>query len=229
MRLHGVGLVKVILHHPLEGTPKTATISRSSTGKWYICFSCECAEPSPLPETGRQVGIDVGLKVFAMCSTGEAIENPRFFRAEERALTQAQRRLSKEESDTPARTQRRHIVARIHERITWRREDFAHQNSRRMVDRFDLIVVEDLAVKRMLRNHHLAKSISDAAWSQFTSLFAHTAAWAGRGYVAVDPKHTSRTALAVAGAIHPFLRAPIGFSAAPTLSGPIAASCWTAI
>ena len=87
------GLVKLILHRPLEGTPKTATITRSSTGKWYVCFSCECAEPSPLPETGQQVGIDVGLKTFATLSTGQEIANPRFFRAEEKALAKVQRRL----------------------------------------------------------------------------------------------------------------------------------------
>ena len=94
LRLQGVGLVKIILHRPLEGTPKTATISRSSTGKWYVCFSCECAEPSPLPTAGQQVGIDVGLKTFATLSTGQEITNPRFFRAEETALAKVQRRLS---------------------------------------------------------------------------------------------------------------------------------------
>ena len=104
VRLHGVGLVKIILHRPLEGTPKTATISRSSTGKWYVCFSCECAEPAlPLPATGQQVGIDVGLKTFATLSDGQEIANPRFFRAEENALAKVQRRLSKVEKGTPER------------------------------------------------------------------------------------------------------------------------------
>ncbi|HEX6123554.1 MAG TPA: RNA-guided endonuclease TnpB family protein [Ktedonobacterales bacterium] len=192
VRLHGVGLVKVLLHRPLEGIPQTATISRSSTGKWYVCFSCECAEPSPLPATGQVVGIDVGLKVFAMGSTGEVIENPRFFRTEEQALAGAQRRLAKEEVGTPTRIKRRYVVARIHERIRWRRGDFAHQHSRRLVNRYDMIAVEDLSVKGMVRNHHLAKSIQDAAWSQFTSLLAYKAAWAGRQYVEVNPAYTSQ-------------------------------------
>src|SRR5262245_30731114 len=82
LRIMNVGLVKVILHRRLEGEPKTATIQRSRTGKWYVCFSCACMEPSPLPQTGQQVGIDVGLKSFATLSTGAAIEHPRFFRAE---------------------------------------------------------------------------------------------------------------------------------------------------
>jgi putative transposase len=192
VRLYGVGLVKIILHRPLKGTPKTATISRSSTGKWYVCFSCECAEPAPLPATGQPVGIDVGLKTFATLSTGQEIANPRFFRTEEKALAQVQRRFSKEERGTLERAKRRRVVARVHERIAWRRSDFAHQHSRRIVDSFDLIAVEDLSVNRMTHNHCLAKSIHDAAWSQFTALIAYKAAWAGRQYVAVNPAYTSQ-------------------------------------
>jgi len=192
LRIANVGLVKVILHRLVEGTPKTATIRRSSTGKWYVCFVCECAEPAPLPETGQQVGIDVGLKTFATLSTGAAIANPRFFRQEERALAKAQRRLAKETPGTPERAKRRKIVARVHERVAWRRSDFAHQHSRCIVNTFDLIAVEDLSVNRMLQNHCLAKSISDAAWSQFTSLLSYKAAWAGRKYVAVNPAYTSQ-------------------------------------
>jgi putative transposase len=192
LRLHGVGEVKMLLHRPIEGTPKTATISRSSTGKWYVCFSCECAEPSPLPETGQLVGSDVGLRTFATLSTGQGITNPRFFRHEEHALAKAQRRLPKEENGTPERGKRRKIVARVHERIAWRRGDYTHQHSRRIVNAFDLIAVEDLSVNRMTQNQCLAKSIRDVAWSQFASLLAYQAAWAGRKFVAVNPAYTSQ-------------------------------------
>jgi putative transposase len=192
VRLYGVGPVKIILHRPLEGTPKTGAIRRSRTGKWYICFSCECAELSPWPETCQQVGIDVGLKTFATFSTGHEIANPRFFRAEEKALAKAQRRLSKHERGTLEHAGRRKVVARVHERIRWRRSDFAHQHSRSIVDAFDLIAVEDLSVNRMVHNHCLAKSIQDAAWSQFTVLIAYKAAWAGRRYAAVNPAYTSQ-------------------------------------
>ena len=166
LRLHGVGLVKILLHRPLEGVSKIAIISRSSTGKWYVCFSCECAEPASLPEIGEQVGIDVGLTTFATLSNGQEIANPRFFRAEEQALAKVQRRLSKEEKGTPGRAKRRRIVARVHERMRWRRGNFTHQHSRRIVNSFDLIAVEDLDVNRMVHNHCLAKSIHDVAWSQ---------------------------------------------------------------
>jgi putative transposase len=192
LRLHGVGPVKIILHRPMEGTPKTATISRSSAGKWHVCFSCECPESSSLPATVRQVGIDVGLKTFAMLSTGQEIANPRFFRVEEQALAKVQRAHSKLEKGTPERAKHRHAVARVHERIAWRRGDFAHQHSRRIVNAFDLIAVEDLSVNRMAHNHCLAKSIHDAAWGQFVNLLSYKAAWAGRKFVAVNPAYTSQ-------------------------------------
>jgi putative transposase len=192
LRMMNVGQVKVVLHRPLEGMPKTATIQRSSTGKWYACFSCECVEPSPLPETGQQVGIDVGLKAFATLSTGDEIPNPRFFRSEERTLAKEQRRFSKTGKETTEREERRKVVARVHERIAWRRSDFTHQHSRRIINTFDVIAVEDLSVNRMVHNHCLAKSIHDAAWSQFAALLSHKAAWAGRKFVAVNPAYTSQ-------------------------------------
>jgi putative transposase len=192
VRLHGVGLVKIVYHRPIEGVFKTATIRRSSTGKWYVSFSCECAEPAPLPKSDASVGIDMGLKTFATLSTGLAIANPRFFRQEERALAQVQRRLSKAEKGTPERAKRRRVVARVHERIAWRRGDFTHQHSRRIVNQFDLIALEDLAVNRMAHHHCLAKSIHDGAWSQFADLLSYKAAWAGRRCVAVNPAYTSQ-------------------------------------
>jgi putative transposase len=192
LRLHGVGEVKILLHRPVEGTPKTATIQRSSTGKWSVCFSCECAEPEPLPETGQQVGIDMGLTTFATLSNGREIANPRFFRVEEHALAKVQRAHSKLEKGTPERAKHRHVVARVHERIGWRRDDFAHQQSRRIADSYDLIAVEDLSVNQLARNHCLAKSIHDVAWSQFASLLSYKAAWAGRKVVAVNPAYTSK-------------------------------------
>jgi len=182
-----IGLVKVLLHRPVEGTPKTATLRRSSTGKWYVPCSCEGAETTPLPATGQPVGVDVGLKTCATLSTGQEIANPRFFRREARALATAQRRLAKEETGTPERAWRRRILARVHERVAWRRGDFAHQQSRRIVNQFDLIAVEDVSVNRMTHNHCLAKSIQDAAWTQFASLLSYKAAGAGRRYVAVNP------------------------------------------
>lgn len=192
-RLHfsKIGEVKVVLHRPVEGQIKTCTIKRSSTGKWYVMFSCEW-EPVPLPENSQAVGIDVGLYSFATLSTGEQIKNPKFFRQEEKALAKAQRKLSKTEKGTPERKKYRKVVARIHERIAWKRQDFIHQHSRKIVNRFGIIAVEDLNVNRMVHNHCLAKSISDAAWSGFFQLLAYKAEWAGRQFVAVNPAYTSQ-------------------------------------
>jgi putative transposase len=134
----------------------------------------------------------MGLQTFATLSAGQEIANPRFFRGEEKALAKVQRAQSTLAKGTPERAKHRHAVARVHERIAWRRNDFAHQHSRRIVARFDLIAVEDLSVNRMVHTHCLAKSIQAAAWSQFAALIAYKAAWAGRQYVAVNPAYTSQ-------------------------------------
>lgn len=187
-----VGHIKTKIHRPPEGRPKTCTIRRTSTSKWYVTFSCEIETPAPLPVSGKQVGIDVGLATFAHLSTGETVDNPRFFRTDEYALAKAQRRLSKSAKGTPERTKRRKPVSRIHERIGWRRNNFAHQEARKIVDRFDVIAVEDLSVNRMIHNRCLSKSISDAAWGLFLGLIVGKAESAGRQVVQVNPAYTSQ-------------------------------------
>jgi len=181
----------MVYHRPLKGKIKTLTIRRSLTGKWYACFSCE-VEPERLPELASQVGIDVGLKTFATLSTGEEIANPRFFRKEEQALAKVQRKHSKLEKGTPQRRKHRKVVARVHERIAWRRDNFTHQESRQIVDRFGVICVEDLQVNRMTHNHCLAKSIADASWSAFFAQLSCKAEEAGRQFVKVNPAYTSQ-------------------------------------
>jgi putative transposase len=191
LTLSGIGTVRVRLHRPLEGKPKTVCVRRSSTGKWYVTFACEW-EPTPLPESAERVGIDVGLSSFATLSTGEAIENPRFFRREEKALAKAQRQHAQAAKATPQRKNRRKVVARVHQRTRWKRQDFAHQHSRRIVNRFQMIAVEDLSVNRMVHNHCLSKSIGDAAWAAFAAMLSFKAEWAGRRFVAVNPAYTSQ-------------------------------------
>ena len=190
--LSKVGAIKMVYHRPIHGKIKTCTIHRTSTGKWYVSFSCE-VEPERLPERSSQVGIDVGLQTFATLSDGTEIENPRFFRKEEKALAKVQRKQSKLDQGTPERRKHRKAVARVHERIGWRRQNFTHQNSRQIVDRFGVICVEDLQVSRMIHNHCLAKSIADASWSAFFSQLTSKAAEAGRQLVKVNPAYTSQT------------------------------------
>jgi putative transposase len=138
------------------------------------------------------VGIDVGLKSFATVSDGPEIANPRFFRGDEKALARLQRAHSKLGRGTPVRVKHRRAVARVHERIMWRRSDLAHQHSRRSVNQVQLIAIEDLAVKGMTHTRGLVKSIHDAAWRQFTALVAYKAAWAARKVLAVNSAYTSQ-------------------------------------
>src|SRR6266852_4830250 len=190
--LSKIGSVKMVYHRPIKGTVKTCTIRRSSTGKWYVSFSVEC-EPEHLPDIPTQVGIDVGLKTFATLSTGEEVENPRFFRKEEKALARVQRKHSKQALGSPERKKHRKVVARVHERIAFRRDNFTHQESRQIIDHFGVICVEDLQVNRMSHNHCLAKSIADASWSAFFNQLAAKAEEAGRKLVKVNPAYTSQT------------------------------------
>lgn len=189
--LSKIGSIKLVYHRPLKGKIKTLTIHKSSTGKWYASFSVEY-EPERLPDHPTQVGIDVGLKTFATLSDGIEIGNPRFFRKGEQALAKVQRKHSKLAQGTPERRKHRKAIARVHERITFRRENFTHQQSRDIVDSYGLIAVEDLRVNRMTHNHCLAKSIADAAWSQFFGYLSYKAEEAGRKLVKVNPAYTSQ-------------------------------------
>jgi putative transposase len=189
--LSKIGSMQVTLHRPVEGRIKTVTIRRSATGKWFACFSVD-TEPHPLTPLDRAIGIDVGLESFATLSNGQKIANPRFFRQDEHELTKAQRKLSKAEKGTPERARRRKVVSRIHERIANRRSNFAHQESRKLVNRFGMLAFEDLNAQGMLKNHCLAKSIADAAWNQFVQYAMSKAAEAGRRVILIDPRHTSQ-------------------------------------
>jgi len=191
IRLAKIGAIKMVYHRPVEGHIKTTCVKRCSTGKWYVTFSCE-VEDAPLPERTEQVGIDVGLKTFATLSDGSTIDSPRFFRAEEKALKRVSRQHAKLAKGTPERRKHRKAVARVHERVSFRRHNFVHQESRRIVDGHQVIAVEDLAVNRLLHNHCLSKSISDAAWGMFASILSGKAASAGRQYIAVNPAYTSQ-------------------------------------
>lgn len=191
LRLGKIGNVPIKQHCPFAGTPKTCTVRRSATGKWYATIVC-AVEPQPMPDSTEAVGIDVGLARFATLSNGQQIDNPRFFRQDEDELAKAQRKLDKAAKGTPARVKARKVVARVHERIHFRRHDFAHQLARRLVSHYGLISVEDLTINGMVHNRCLAKSIHDAAWSQFRQVLSYKAEEAGRTLVAVNPAYTSQ-------------------------------------
>lgn len=189
--LSKIGHVKVVIHRPLEGTVKTATVRKTPTGKWFVCFSCE-VEPEPLPKSTEAVGVDVGLKDIIATSEGESVPAPKFLRKEEEELARTQRRLSEAPKGSRERAKRRKVVAKVHERINNKRKEFAHQESRKLVDRYGFIAVEDLSVNRMVRNHCLAKSIADAAWTDLIAKLVYKAEYADRRVVKVSPAYTSQ-------------------------------------
>jgi putative transposase len=189
--LSKIGMLKIKLHRLIEGKIKTCTITRSATGKWFAGFVCE-VETQPFLASTESVGVDVGIKTFAYLSTGEAIENPKFLRKEAKELARVSRKLSAAKKGSPERKKRRRIVVRVHERRANRRTDFAHQESRKLVNRFAIIVFEKLNISGMLKNHHLAKSIADAAWSQLVNYTHYKAENADRKCIQVNPRNTSQ-------------------------------------
>ena len=195
LRLGSIGCIRVVQHRPLEGMPKSCTITRTATGKWFVSISCDIGDTPKKKDAGSAIGIDVGLNSFAVTSDGQKIENQRFFRKEEKSLAKAQRKWDavKKSSKTDAvREKRRKVIGRVHERIRNKRHNFAHQESRKMVNRHSFIAVEKLDVKEMQKNRRLAKSIADVAWSLFRHCLEYKAEEAGIGFKAVDPEYTSQ-------------------------------------
>jgi putative transposase len=189
--LSKVGRVPIRLHRPLEGTPKTVTISREADG-WYACVSCAEVPTQPLPSTGQESGIDVGLKVFLVTAQGAVFENPRYLRKAERYLSKCQQRVSRRTKDSHRRRKAVALLARAHQDVRRQRADFHHKTALALLRANETIYLEDLQVRNMVRNHHLAKSISDAGWAQFRTILEAKAACAGRRVIAVHPAYTSQ-------------------------------------
>ncbi len=190
LALSKIGAVRVCKDRPLTGTPKTVTITRRADG-WYACIACDTAI-EPLPKTGQSIGIDVGLEFFATLSNGETVANPRLLRRAERQLKTAQRRVSRRKKGSERRKKARVLLAKAHLKVHRARLDFCHKTADSLVSRFDTIAVEKLNIKGMVKNHQLAKSISDAGWGQFVSILTQKAESAARQVIAVNPAYTSQ-------------------------------------
>jgi putative transposase len=190
--LSKVGRIAVRWSRPLEGTPKTVTLSQEADG-WYACFSCEGVPIQPLPATGQETGIDLGLESFATLADGSQIANPCIFRVAERRLKRAQRRVSRRTLGSQRRRKAVRLLARAHQRVRRQRRDFHHKAALTLVRAYDTIYHEDLQTANLLKNPHLAKSIADAGWSAFLNILAFKAVCAGKRAVAVPPAYTSQT------------------------------------
>jgi putative transposase len=189
--LSKIGRLAVRWSRPLQGTPKTVTIRREVDG-WYVTFSCADVPTKPLPLTGRETGIDLGLESFATLADGSQMANPRIFRVAELNLKRAQRRVSRRVKGSKRRRKAVTLLAKAHAKVRRARQDFHYKTARSLVRQYDTIYHEDLQTANMVKNHHLAKSISDAAWSAFLAILSCKAAAAGKTVVAVPPAYTSQ-------------------------------------
>jgi putative transposase len=191
LSLSKIGRMPVRLHRPLVGTPKTATISREADG-WYVSFSCADVPIAPLPETGRETGIDVGLRVFLVTAEGETVENPRHYRKAERQLAKAQKRVSRRKQGSRRRKKAVCWRAKKHQHVRRQRSDFHHKTALALIRIYDSIYLEDLRVANLVRNPYLGKSISDAGWTAFRTILECKAAYAGKRVVDIPPAFTSQ-------------------------------------
>ena len=165
---------------PAAIDPATVTVSRDPCGRWYVSLAVEVADPEQPPATGAVVGVDLGIKDFAVTSGGVKIPNPRKLARRAQALARYQRRLARCQRGSANRAKARAKVARAHRKVRASRTDFLHRTSARLVRDHDVIVIEDLAVTNMVRNRSLAKAISDCGWGTFRQMLEYKAARAGR-------------------------------------------------
>jgi putative transposase len=187
-----IGRFKLFLSRPTQGDIKTVTVRRTSFGKWFVMFSCDNVPEKAIPSTGKEVGIDIGIKSFAVDSDGSKIDNPKYFRQSEKLLRRRQRSLSRKKRESNRRAKAKVLVAKCHEKITNQRKDFLHKTANYYIQNYDIINIENLKIQNMVQNRHLSKSISDSSWGLFFDMLSYKAANAGRTVIKVPPHNTSQ-------------------------------------
>jgi len=192
LHLSKVGAINIKLHRPVEGNIKGVFVKREFSGKWFAVFQVENSKANNLPQTRKVIGLDMGVTHFLSDSDGRQVENPKYYKRSLQRLQKAHKLLSRKKKDSKNRVKAKVKLAKAYEKIVNQRDDFLHKLSRFYVNNYDVIAVENLNIKGMVRNHCLAQRIHDASWSRFFAMLSYKAENAGRTLVKVNPRGTSR-------------------------------------
>jgi putative transposase len=185
IQLEKVGKVKAVFDRPISGDLRSVTVSKTPSGKYFASILVK-TNVDLLPPTGKSVGIDLGLKDLFIMSSGDVVNNPRWFRENQSKLAKAQRHLSRKKKGSKRYEKQRMKVAKVHEKIANQRNYFLHNMSTLLVKNFDVIITEDLNVAGMKKSMNLGKSVSDAGWAEFVRQLEYKSQWYGRTFVKID-------------------------------------------